>query len=289
LDGYGSRPEGGRCVDQRNWKYWIGLLTDQEENVVIDIIARDLKKVFDEKIVEELLSAYQDAKRNFYFGGLRLSAVEGGRFCEAAFRMLEQLLTAKFTPLGDQINSDKLLTALKESPKAALPESVRIHIPRALRVVYDIRNKRDAAHLADGIDPNVQDATLVIATLDWILAEFVRLYHGVPADAAQKLIEDLVVRRAPAVQDFAGFLKVLRPDLQASDRALLLLYERGAQGATFQQLSDWVHPTMRKNLKRTLESLEHDHARIHSVNGTFHITIRGVQEVERKRLHDLAA
>ena len=30
-----------------------------------------------------------------------------------------------------------------------------------LRVVYDIPNKRDAAHLTDGIDPNVQDVTIV--------------------------------------------------------------------------------------------------------------------------------
>jgi len=254
----------------------------------MDVIARDLKKVFDNKIIDELLGAYRDAKSNFYFGGLRLSAVEGGRFCEAAFRMLEQQLSAKFTPLGNQINSDKIIAALKDSPKGALPESIRIHIPRALRVVYDIRNNRDAAHLADGIDPNMQDATLVVATLDWTLAEFVRLYHGVSADAAQKLIDDLVLRRAPAVQNFAGFLKVLRTDLQVSDRALLLLYERGALGATLQQLSDWVHPTMRTNLKRTLKQLEHDQARIHSCDNVFQITIAGIHEVERKRLHDLA-
>jgi len=84
-------------------------------------------------------------------------------------------------------------------------DGIRIHIPRALRTVYDIRNKRDAAHLADGIDPNLQDATFVIGTLDWILAEFVRLFHGVSADEAQKIVTDLVRKRVPAFKILAAF------------------------------------------------------------------------------------
>jgi hypothetical protein len=35
---------------------------------MLDIIALDLKRVFDGKLVDELLAAYGDAKRNFYLG-----------------------------------------------------------------------------------------------------------------------------------------------------------------------------------------------------------------------------
>ena len=132
----------------------------------------------------------------------------------------------------------------------------------------------------------MQDATLVAATLDWVLAEFVRLYHGVTADEAQRIINDLVVRRAPAVQDFDGFLKVLNPQLKVTDRLLLLLYERGAKRASFAELSAWVHPKMRTNLRRTLDQMEHDRALVHSVGDVFQITERGIQEVERRKLHD---
>jgi hypothetical protein len=151
---------------------------------LLNLIAKDLKRRFDPKLIDELLAAYRDAKRNFYLGGLRLSAVEGGRFCEAAFRMLEQAAGGTFTPINIQINSEKIIATVAQS-KA--PDAIRIHIPRALRVVYDIRNKRDAAHLAEGIDPNQQDATFVAGTLDWILAEFVRLYHAISADDANVL------------------------------------------------------------------------------------------------------
>jgi hypothetical protein len=128
--------------------------------------------------------------------------VEGGRFCEAAFRVLEELAKRTITPLGKQLDSEKLVNALANLSAASFPDSIRLHIPRSLRVVYDIRNKRDAAHLADGIDPNLQDATLVVSILDWVLAEIIRLVHNVSPNEARRLVESIVSRTAPIVQDW---------------------------------------------------------------------------------------
>lgn len=248
-------------------------------------IRASLVAAYDAALVDELLTAYEEAKNNYYLGGLRLSAVEGGRFAEAAFRMLQQETTGKFTALSKSLpRTDKLIDDLENLPSAAHPESVRLHIPRALRVVYDIRNKRDAAHLADKIDPNLQDATLVISTLDWILAEFVRLHHNVSADEAQKLVEELVTRVAPVVQDFGGFLKLLNPKLGATDQALVLLYQRGPTGAESKELEQWVHPKSRKNLRRTLYALVHAKAFVHQVGDRYTITRSGQQDVERRKL-----
>src|SRR2546425_26603 len=141
-----------------------------------------LSAKLDAKLVHELLEAHSEAKRNYYLGGLRLSEVEGGRFCEAAFRLLELIGFKAFTPLGKQLDTERLMERLRGLPAANHQDAVRLHIPRALRLVYDIRNKRDAAHLADGIDPNLQDATLVVSVIDWVLAEFLRLYHNVTPD-----------------------------------------------------------------------------------------------------------
>lgn len=63
-------------------------------------------------LVKELLDAHEEARRNFYLGGLRLSAVEGGRFCEAAFRLLEHTTFGKYTPLGKQLDTEYLFTGL---------------------------------------------------------------------------------------------------------------------------------------------------------------------------------
>ena len=250
-------------------------------------VANDLKKSLPEKLVDELLSAYKEAKQNFYVGGLRLSAVEGGRFCEAAFRILEHITVGKSTPLNKQIDSDKLILALSNIPTTVHLDSVRVHIPRSLRVVYDIRNKRDAAHLADGIDPNLQDATLVVSVIDWVLAELVRIYHGVSANEAHDIIVALVTRQIPSVQDFDGFLKVLNTNLKASEYVLLILYERGNEGTTFEEVESWVHPSMRPNLKRTMRRLNDDQAYIHLSKGRYVITKTGMAEVESKKLHEM--
>ena len=248
-------------------------------------IEAGLKKQFDAKIVDELLAAYQEAKSNFYVSGLRLSAVEGGRFCEAAFRLLEQEATGKFTSLNRQIDSEALIKVLANIPHGRAPESVRTHIPRALRIVYDIRNKRDAAHLADGIDPNTQDATLVVSILDWVLAEFVRLHHQVSASEAQGIVDGLVARKVPAIQDFDGFLKILKPRLQVSQYAIMLLYERGAIGASFEEIKAWVQPSMRPNLTRSLDQLVHKKAYLHFDGIKFYLTKLGVAEAEKQGLH----
>lgn len=246
------------------------------------LIETQLATKIDPRVVTELLDAHEEAKRNFYLGGLRLSAVEGGRFCEAAFRGLQQLAARTVTPLGKQINSEQLINAL--SNDVSLLDSIRFHIPRSLRVVYDVRNKRDTAHLADGIDPNLQDATLVVSVIDWVLAEFIRLIHNVSPDEARGLVESVVSRAAPIVQDFEGFLKVLNPTLGVSDFILVLLYQRGSAGATFHELRSWVRPTMRTNLKRTLDTLVDKKDLAHFDGTHYKITRLGEQDVEGRML-----
>lgn len=254
---------------------------------MLDQIEKSLKAHFSAPLVDELLAAYQEAKHNFFLSGLRLTAVEGGRFCEAALRMLEEKTTGSFTSLNQQLDAERLIEQLRNMSRASYPASIRLHIPRAIRVVYDIRSARDNAHLADGIDPNLQDATLVASNLDWILAEFVRQSHNVPATEAQRIVDGLVTRTVPAIQDFDGFLKVLNPKLKVSEYVLLLLYERGPTGAIYAELETWVKPSMRANLRRTLAGLVHRSAFVHDDGKRFYITKRGMREVEKRNLHHI--
>ncbi|MEH6525892.1 MAG: hypothetical protein V7723_07435 [Sneathiella sp.] len=249
-----------------------------------DTIYSGLVASIDSQLVDELLDSYEEAKANYYEGGHRLSAVEGGRFCEAAFRVLEICSTGNFTPLGKSLNTEKLISFLSNLTANSFPDSIRLYIPRALRIVYDIRNNRDAAHLADGIDPNLQDATLVVSVLDWVLSEFVRLYHEISADEATSLIENLVSRKAPIVQEFDGFLKVLNPKLKASEFCLVLLYHKGSEGAKYNDIESWVLPAMQTNLRRTLTRLSLDKAFIHQNKNHYLITNTGIAEVERRKL-----
>ena len=165
-------------------------------------------------LVEELIEAHEEAKRAFFLGGLRLSEVEGGRFCEAALRLLEYITTANHTPLGRQLDSDGIIRRLAQLPIDSHAESIRIHIPRSLRLVYDIRNKRDAAHLADGIDPNIQDSSVVCGVIDWVLAEFIRLYHDVGPDEASGIVNDIVGKKCADNPRFRRVFEGARPNFR---------------------------------------------------------------------------
>jgi hypothetical protein len=250
-------------------------------------IRNALLKRFPERLVDELLECFQEQRRNFLLGNFRPNEVEGGRFAEAAFRFLEHFAGWTITPIGTHLDTEGIIRRLGALPVGTMPDSARLHIPRTLRVVYDIRNKRDAAHLGDGIDPNLQDSTLVSSATDWILAEFVRLAGGISADEAHALVKEITIRRIPAVEDIDGFLKTLRPSLGPSDRVLLLLHHCADSGATEDRLSNWLKPSQRSNLNRTLRQLEHEKDLVVFVKGNYRITRRGIHEIERRNLIEI--
>jgi hypothetical protein len=232
-------------------------------------------------LIDALLEAFTEAKRRFYLDDLRPNAVEGGRFSEAAFRILQWATDGgRFTPIGKTLpRVDKLLVTVENGQGN---DSLRVHIPRTLRVIYDIRNKRDAAHLADGIDPNFQDATLVVHCMDWIMAEFVRIYNNVPPGEAHEIIVDLVAKDVPIIQEFDGFPRVLKK-LKASDHVMVLLYWRGSAGATKAELTTWVRPTMRSHLTRTISRLDENDL-VHIAGILIRLTRKGEQHVEQAKL-----
>lgn len=248
-------------------------------------IKSSLTHRFPSNLVDELIDCYIEQKRNFYLGRMRPNEVEGGRFAEAAFRMLQHVAGTPVTPLGAQLDTIGLARTLENTTSAA--DSVRFHIPRTLRVIYHIRNKRDAAHLADGIDANLQDSSLISATLDWVLAEFIRLARGLPPDRAFALVKAITIRRVPAVEQFGDFLKTLRPSLGPSDRILLLLYHCADDGATSAELAKWLKPKQRTNLSRTLTQLEHEKDYIVLTGDRYRLTRRGIFAIESRHLVEI--
>jgi len=247
---------------------------------MLDTVKNELNRSYPQELVNALFDSYKGLAENFDLGKLRPSEVEGGRFCEAAIRMLQYKTTGTYTPIGTTIqNLDTEITTLANLSKADFNESVRLHIPRTVRVIYDIRSKRDSVHLGN-IDPNLMDATLVLNCCKWILAELFRMELKIPANEAQKTIDYLIEKKIPIIQDFDGFLVTLNPRLSARDRILVLLYYRGKEGATREELSLWLPPKMKKQLTINLSRLQYDKNFIHRAKSQIYITRAGEQFVE---------
>jgi hypothetical protein len=77
----------------------------------------------------------------------------------------------------------------------------------------------------------------------------------------------------------------LNPGLLAGDHALVLLYQCGKVGATFNELTSWSKPKMRANLKTTLTRLVDERAFAHFDGNRYFITESGMRDVEKRKLY----
>lgn len=206
-----------------------------------------------EDVAKAVVAEHAEAKRRYALDDLGPQAVSGDRFTEAVLRALQALAGLEVTGLTEKFKADAVLTALPNLEQGVAPDSVRLAIPRALRVIYDVRNKRNTAHLLGGIDPNLQDATLIVSVMDWVVAELVGLTHKLPHGEAQAFVDGLVTKEVPAIQVIAGQPVVLA-DISARDRALLTLYRAGAAGHTIDDLLEQLMERHRRPWPREFSS-----------------------------------
>jgi hypothetical protein len=121
------------------------------------------------ELAERLLAEFEQLNERFHLGDFRPSELSGGRFSEAAFRICQHVCTGNHTPFGKQLPKiDQLVKDLEQVPSANADDSYRLHIPRTLRLISDLRNKRDVAHLGAGVvSPNYTDASLILGCASW--------------------------------------------------------------------------------------------------------------------------
>jgi len=243
----------------------------------------------DAALAQELTEAYAELKNRYFRGDFRPGQLEGGRFTEAAFRILQLKATGCYTPIGKSLPKvADLMQTLQSADASKVHESIRLHIPRALAAVYNVRNRRDVGHIAADVDANLMDATYVVATCDWVLAEFLRLFHQCSAEQAQAYVEAVVKRRAPFIQVFGETPFVLRSHLSAKDEILVLLWERASLGASLDELDGWLPTVARKVICSRVSDLERQLRYVRRLNRRIYITDTGMAYVESRILPSAA-
>jgi hypothetical protein len=245
-------------------------------------IRQQFEKTFSKELLDKLFESYQLASEHYYLGRYRPACQEGGRFAEASLRMLQQVVDGTYIPLGKQISNFRdIVIHFENADKNTFSDAIRFHIPRTLQVIYDIRNKRDVGHIGGDVDANFSDATLSVVSCNWVMTEFLRIYYISDIRTAQELVNSLIRIRIPLIQDFNGFLKILKPDLSLPSRILALLYYCGSQGATITELNQWLGKRIQTgNMNTTLYRLEHEKAYIHREKDRCFITDSGKKYVE---------
>lgn len=231
-------------------------------------------------LVESMIEEYQDIKQKYLLGYLGPSELNAGRFCECVLRIIEDLDQGSYTPMGDDLDTRKVIRRVENNTN--LPDGVRLYIPRLCRVLLDVRNSRDVAHVEEEVSPNLSDSLLVSQGADWILTELIRNYYpsSISVDEAQSIVDSINETEVPVVQDVGGFLRVLNPDMPYKEQVLAILHHQHPSPVSDQDLIDYTGYKNSTRMKNNLLPDIHRESLIHYSNGECEILRRGIVHVE---------
>lgn len=212
---------------------------------MIEKVSNDLKSKLPPELVDALLTSYDELKQNFYIGKHEPSELNGGKFCEACFRILQyETNGGTYTQIGVSV-SDLIgkLRDFERLPATPTNESFRIHIPRVLVTIYNIRNKRGVGHLGGDVNPNSADSSLLVACADWIMAELFRIHYQCSLEEAQNIVNAIIQRRLNLVHEIENIKRVLLPSLSARNQTLLILSSSYPNKVSVDDLVLWIEPS----------------------------------------------
>ena len=216
-------------------------------------VAEELSNKIPAELVDALMLSYERVLTEFRKGRWEETLWSGGKFAENTYRILVFLLTSKVERECPNFNDVK--NELEKTPSTALPEPIRILIPRITSsFVYDLRSKRSAVHVKE-IDPYYMDANLVVSACSWILAEFVRLYHTSDTEKVVEILNEIIQRKVPFIEIHEGKAFITKPiDCQSE---ILLLLLNSPKGINRKELGSVLgHNYSQGRITQALQELE---------------------------------
>jgi hypothetical protein len=155
------------------------------------------------------------------------SIAKAGKFVEAILKAVASHCNVKFD-VGRKFKVDRLINDLANLSPGSFDDSLRLLMPRACRVIYDIASNRGARHDPDEIDPNSMDANVVMPLASWILAEAIRYSQkgAIDPSGAELVVESLAQRKYPVLEEIEGRIYLHATDKSAPDVAVVVLAQR---------------------------------------------------------------
>lgn len=242
------------------------------ESKVRSIIEAASDKVLSDHIVD----SYKEVERNYFIKSWKTSELDAGHFVESVRRLIELKLFDKYTPISKGLPpfNDKTMLSYVNSQG---DDSYRIHIPRALLTIYGIRNKRGVGHLST-VSPNHLDATFIVSSVKWVLAEIVRINSSYNADETSRIVDHIIDRSVEGIWESSDITRILVEGLSLKEQIMFLLY---ATDEIFdQKILDIIEYKNQAYFKRTLKQLHSARLIEHRPNGECLISPKGIAYAE---------
>jgi hypothetical protein len=230
--------------------------TPKPKSSPLDDVLANIPSEFRNRIKKfylELKSRHSEGKHD-------AAGVSAGRFCETVVRLLQHELKMSVTPFGLQIsNLPRECESFATVEKSIGNDSLRIVIPRAVSLLYTLRNKRGIGHVGGDVDANAVDGITIARVSDWILCELIGIFHKMSLEDADALVSSLASRDIPDVWEVGGRKRVLRPDLDFKQKTLVLLYSETGSAVLAEDLFAWCkYSNLTVYKTKVLEHLDKD-------------------------------
>jgi hypothetical protein len=236
---------------------------------------------------DELINEFNKILRNYREGRWEAAELDGGRFSEVAYTVLAGYLAGGQYAARSSKPARFDAACVQLGNATGYPKSARISVPRVLIALYDIRNNRGVGHVGGDVSANHMDSAFVLHATQWIMAEFVRIFHGTDLATATTIVEALITRESPALWKVGDAVRILQPGMNLSDSTLLLLHgvsismhEKDlARHLEQDRISNYRRTLRTLHSKRMIEFNEHD--------GIVTLSPSGIKRVEERILPHL--
>jgi hypothetical protein len=202
----------------------------------------------------DVLDAYAEVVTNYAEHRWEPSELNGGKLCEAVYTVVDGYMLGSYEQRASKPRNMPAACLALESKYGQAHRSPRIQIPRMIVALYEIRNNRGVGHAGGDVSPNQMDATAVLYMSKWLVAELVRLLHGLTTEQAADVVEVLVEREVSLVWRWGQKRRVLHTGLTYRQQTLLLL--AGVVDATEAEIVTWLEhkraADLRKNVLRPM-------------------------------------
>lgn len=224
-------------------------------------LQQDLSAVIDPALAKQLVESYTQMRQRYYAGDWQPSELNGGgQFCEAMARALYQVDTGIVD--HSHLPNDIVNQLKSRTPPAPhrLDYKDRDHFCRVLQTTYKFRSDRGVAHVSSTYTANHLDATLIIATVKWMFAEFLRLAWKRDRSEVVAIIEAIIQLEHPLIHEHESKPLILSNLLSTPEEVLVLLQHAMSGSLTRSELKEAINykdqSTVNKAITRLIAEKE---------------------------------
>lgn len=253
-------------------------------------LSAQLAKSIDPAFATAIIESYVEMQQRFLAGDWQPTELDGGRLCEAVARALYQLDSRTVThsqlpkELCEKLEDERNLRS------HLLLQADRIHICRAINLVYKFRSSRGSVHISPNYKADFMDSMLMVHAAKWIFAEFLRLSWNSDKAVVAETISRIVQLEFSLIHEINGMPLVLDAKISAPSELLLLLNHASNQKLTKDDLFSHAKNNRASALNTALSRLLKDNdVRYTKSPGEIALTPKGQKRVIERIIPNMKA